>query len=163
MGCFLSSDVKNLMRKQIDEKLKRFSAVSHSPPPKKGWLKAIREALIMTAEQAAVRVNTKRQVWLKAEEGEAKGTVSLNTLRKYAAALNCRVVYAIVPQEESLEVILKKRAREVAVQVMNLTRHTMALEEQDISDAERERQIDEIADQLMRTLSPRLWENIHEL
>ena len=66
--------MKNLMRKQIDEKLKRFSAVSHSPPPKKGWLNAIREALIMTAEQAAVRVNTKRQVWLKAEAGEAKGT-----------------------------------------------------------------------------------------
>ena len=117
----------------------------------------------MTAEQAAVRVNTKRQVWLKAEAGEAKGTVSLNTLRKYAAALNCRVVYAIVPQEESLEVILKKRVREVAVQIMNRTRHTMALEEQDISDTERERQIQEIADQLMLQLSPRLWENIHEL
>ncbi|MEY3901348.1 MAG: hypothetical protein RL189_654 [Pseudomonadota bacterium] len=163
MGCVLGSEVKNLMRKQIDEKLKYFSAATSSPPPKSGWLKAIREALIMTAEQAASRVKTKRQVWLKIEEGEANGTVSLNTLRKYAAALNCRVVYAIVPHEESLEVILKKRAREVALQIINRTQHTMALEEQDISDAERERQIEEIAHQLMLNLSPRLWENIHEL
>jgi predicted DNA-binding mobile mystery protein A len=117
----------------------------------------------MTAEQAGTRVNTRRQVWLKVEEGEVKGTVSLNTLRKYAAALNCRLVYAIVPQEESLEAILRKRAREVAAQIMVRTQHTMALEEQEVSDAERERQIAVMTEQLMRNLSPRIWENIHEL
>jgi len=159
----LGADFKNLMRKQIDEKLKPLSAVGTSPPPKSGWLKAIREALIMTAEQAGTRVNTRRQVWLKVEEGEVKGTVSLNTLRKYAAALNCRLVYAIVPQEESLEAILRKRAREVAAQIMVRTQHTMALEEQEVSDAERERQIAVMTEQLMRNLSPRIWENIHEL
>jgi hypothetical protein len=48
------------------------------------------------------------------QEDEAKGTIKLQTLRKLAEALDCRVVYAVVPNKP-LEHIRREQAARVAL------------------------------------------------
>ncbi len=70
--------------------------------PSRGWLKAIREALGMTTAQLGQRLGVVQSRVVAIEQAEAKGTVTLNSLEKAAQALDCRLVYALVPRQ-SLE------------------------------------------------------------
>ena len=63
------------------------------------------------------------------EESEANGTIQLKTLRRVAEALDCVVVYALVPKS-SLTEMVDHRAREIALQALGRVSHSMALEDQ---------------------------------
>ena len=80
-------------------------------PPPKGWVRAIREALGMTGVQFARRLRVTPQSAEALEKSEANGTIQLKTLRRAAEALDCRLVYALVPNS-SLEDNVAARARE---------------------------------------------------
>ena len=74
--------------------------------------------------------------------------------------MNCRLEYAIVPEPGfgSLEAILRKRALDVVAKIVGGVSHTMALEAQSLSVDERNQQIEETAEELIRTLDKRLWD-----
>lgn len=82
-------------------------------PPIRGWIKAIREALGMTSAQFAARLGVKQPSVVAIEQSEARGSIQLDTLRRAAAALDCTLVYALVPNG-SLEEIVRNRARALA-------------------------------------------------
>jgi predicted DNA-binding mobile mystery protein A len=63
------------------------------------------------------------------EKSEAIGTISLQTLRRAAEALECTLVYALVPKT-SLEDAVTKRARKIALHDLKRVAHTMKLEAQ---------------------------------
>jgi predicted DNA-binding mobile mystery protein A len=75
------------------------------------------------------------------EKSEAAGTIQLKTLRRVAEALDCVVVYALLPKS-SLEDMVQGRAREIACKEVVRIAHTMDLEAQGLSQAVREEQID---------------------
>ena len=58
---------------------------------------AIREALGMSAAHLAARINVTRQTIRDLEHSEATGKITLESLNRLAAALGCRVIYALVP------------------------------------------------------------------
>ncbi|MCX7353989.1 MAG: mobile mystery protein A [Alphaproteobacteria bacterium] len=82
--------------------------------PHSGWLRAIRDALGMTAAQLGARLGITPTSVFEMERREADGTVTLKTLEKAAEALGCKLVYALVP-DESLEATVQRRARKLAV------------------------------------------------
>lgn len=145
-------------RKHLDQRL---SSRSNEPlttrltRPQKGWIRAIREALGMSTAQLAARVGVKQPVLYNIEASEIAGTVKLETLERVAAALNCRLVYALIPNEP-LEEMVRKRALEVAVRHLSAVQHTMRLENQEVDDdTARRRQLDTVLSQIdMR----RLWD-----
>lgn len=98
-------------------------------PPVRGWIKAIREGLGMSSAQLAKRMGMKQPSVVAIEQSEIKGTIQLSTLRKVAEALNCSVVYALVPNEQ-LETIVRDQARKVARRRLKTVEHSMALENQ---------------------------------
>ncbi len=65
------------------------------------------------------------------EESEANGTIQLNTLRRVAEAMDCVVVYALVPKN-SLSEMVDERAREIALRALGRVSHSMALEDQQV-------------------------------
>lgn len=67
--------------------------------PSKGWIRAIREALGMSLRQMASRLGTSAPGARKLEESEANGTISLKSLRRAAEALDCIIIYALVPKD----------------------------------------------------------------
>jgi predicted DNA-binding mobile mystery protein A len=122
--------------------------------PVRGWIKAIREALGMTAAQLAKRLGVTQPSVVALEQSEAKGTIELATLRRVAEALDCTVVYALVPNEP-LEQTVRDRARRFARRRLEPIEHSMSLEDQKVPRQESEAVIDEI---LRETNPGRFWD-----
>jgi predicted DNA-binding mobile mystery protein A len=123
--------------------------------PPKGWIKAIRGSLGMTARQLAARMGVGSSRIPVIEEAELTGATTLKTLRQAAAAMNCAFVYAFVPIEP-LDEIVRTRAVQKAQMVVARLDHTMLLENQALLksdlDAERQRTIDRILSGSLRGL-----------
>ena len=133
---------KRLARKRLDKRFKSFRPTEKYVSPRQGWLRAIRDALGMTGEQFATRIGISRQRVSTMEHAEADGSISLNSLRKAAAALDSTFVYAIVPRM-SLEDTIREQARAIALRALGYIDQTMELEDQAVSDETLE---DRVAD-----------------
>ena len=70
-------------RARLDDRVKALGPSMRQSPPVRGWIKAIREALGMTAEQLAKRLGVKQPSVVAFEQSEVKGTIELATLRRY--------------------------------------------------------------------------------
>lgn len=91
------------------------------------------------------------------EQSEASGTIQLATLRRAADALNCDLVYALVPRDGSLEATVQTQARRRARAVVHAVDKSMALEDQAVTDpSEQQAALDRAALQL--AASRRLWD-----
>ncbi len=146
---------RKVARQRLDARLSAFRPESRFAVPPRGWIRAIRDALGMSALQLGTRLGVKPQSVADLEKSEAHGTIQLKTLRKAAEALDCTLVYALVPNS-SLEKAVQTRAREIARKELARIGHTMDLEAQSLSKAKREAQIDEY---IREHLSERdLWE-----
>src|SRR5437868_10148392 len=97
-------------RARLDDRFKEMPSSLRQPQPGRGWIKAIREALGMTAEQLGKRLGVKQPSVVAMEQSEAKGSIELATLRRVAEALDCTFVYAFVPNKP-LEATVRDRAR----------------------------------------------------
>jgi predicted DNA-binding mobile mystery protein A len=130
--------------------------VNRFAPPVRGWVKAIREGLGMSSAQLAKRLGIKQPSLFDLEQSEMKGTIELATLRRIAQSLDCTLIYALIPNKP-LETRVQDRARALARRRLAAIGHSMALEDQKVSDKETEMQIDEI----VRTIKPsRLWDDV---
>ena len=110
--------------------------------PPKGWIRAIRDALGMSGVQLAKRLKVSPQTVEAMEKSEAAGTIQLNTLKRAAEALDCTLVYALIPNT-SLENTVNDRARQIATAALARVSHTMKLEDQDTGDGELEARIED--------------------
>src|ERR1700719_1907543 len=102
-------------RQNLDRRFEDMRPVTRFTPPVRGWTKAIREALGMTTAQLAKRLKMRQPSVVELEQSEARGSVQLRTLRRVAEALDCTLVYALVPNKP-LETMVRDRARKVARQ-----------------------------------------------
>lgn len=153
-----SKTSKALRREQLDRSL-RENDLRHLPQHKRGWIREVREALGMSAQQLALRMGVSQPTVAKMEKSEAAGTITLQSLKKAGDAMGCRFTYAFVPREqETLEALLRARATEVAARLLDRVEHTMALEAQGADREFRERRVRELADEMVRTLSRDLWQ-----
>ena len=82
------------------------------------------------------------------ERGETSGALRLSTLERAANALDCDLVYALVPRA-SLDDVVRQQARRTAEARLNAIRHSMRLEDQAVADADTVELIDELADDLI--------------
>lgn len=144
-------------RQHLDPRLEKLRPLlGKLAPPPKGWIRAIREGLGMTATQLAKRLDVTQATLSTLELSEARGTIHLATLRRVAEAMNCTLAYAFVPAEP-LEKIVQDRARSVASEHLQPIRHTMRLEDQELAPEEQEKHL---ADYIRNELDPRrLWDS----
>jgi len=112
----------------------------------------------MTAPQLAKRLGKTRQAVSDLERREVLGTVSLEALRRAAAALDCDVVYAVVPRT-GLRAMRELQARRYAERQLSRVAHSMRLEYQDVAPSEHRRQVAERANDLLRTWSRKVWDD----
>jgi predicted DNA-binding mobile mystery protein A len=147
----------SLRRKQLDRIFSETQEIRQLSRPRKGWIREIRDALGMSAKQLARRLGIRQSGIAKMEGTEVAETISLQSLRKVADALDCELVYAFVPRS-SLEVTLRTQALRRAAQIVERVDHTMRLEAQNRSQEEKEEEIQELADEMVRTLSREIWE-----
>jgi len=139
-------------RLHLDERFKELGPVTRYSSPVRGWIKAVREALGMTTAQLASRLGVKQPSVVAIEQSEAKGTIELATLRRVADALDCTLVYTLVPHKP-LEAAVRDRARAFVRRRRAPVEHSMVLEDQKVKGKDSEARLDEI----LRETNPRLF------
>jgi predicted DNA-binding mobile mystery protein A len=149
---------KKLVRTQLDAKFRCFRALKDVSTPEKGWIRVIRDALGMTGEQLAVRLNSTKQRVMRIEQEERLGGVTLKTLRKVAKALNCTFVYGFVPYEGSLEETVRKQAEVMAKRQASRTNQMMRLEDQELSDKEKAKSLKALINDITDSMPKSLWD-----
>lgn len=153
----MKRDYTQLKLKQTEELLQPFRGVAHAQVPRGGWVRAIREALGMSGAQLAARLNVTRQTIKDLEHSEATGRITLESLNKLAAALGCRVTYALVP-DKRLDEMQRDRARMIAESLVKPVSHSMKLEAQSISEREEQRQKERLVQKLIEGNPKKLWD-----
>jgi predicted DNA-binding mobile mystery protein A len=147
-----------MARKKLDKRLKLLQNVDVLARPPRGWVKAIREALGMTMAQLADRLGVSQPRVLGIEKAESSGTIKLETLERAAQALDCRLVYALVPRN-SLKSMTEDRARALARKRLRATSHSMALEDQRVDKADEEEHLERLVQKLLDQSGSALWED----
>ena len=137
---------KKLIREQLDASLQRLRPLFEVTAPPKGWVRAIRDALGMTAQQAVALI----------ENGEPAGSVTIKTMRRIAACLDCVFVYGFVPRT-SLEATVARQAKKVASRRLAQASQSMSLENQALSNSENEQALADLVDELIRNQPSDLW------
>lgn len=141
-------------RVAIDGRLTAVEAEALQPPPR-GWVRAIRDALGMTSRQMASRLGVSHSAIAQLERSEAAGTVRMATLRRAADALDCDVVYALIPRV-GLQETVRRQGEIRARQGVGLADRTMRLEDQALTPEQIRRRLDDYAAHLVA--AGNLWE-----
>ena len=152
----LQADRSALARKHLERRLSAWRDIDAARPPK-GWVRAIRNALGMTAVQMASRLGVVQSRITALEQAEANDAITLKSLRQAAEALDCTLVYALVPNKP-IDDLVRERAAQVADEQLARTHHSMRLEDQALDP----RDLAEVRTSLINKLvhePQRLWEH----
>ena len=126
----MKRDFRELRLNQLARTLSAFDTAKQEPRPSRGWLRAIREALGLTLENVGTQMGQSRKRIQEFEEAEAHDRITLRSLRRVAAAMDCELVYAIVPKSGTIAELAERRARAEATRDVLDVEQTMALENQ---------------------------------
>ncbi len=143
-------------RKQLDKRLNMLQTTDVLARPPRGWIKAIREAIGMTTAQLGRRLGVSQPRVLAIEKAETSGSITLESLERAARALDCRLVYAIVPGKP-LELLVEERACKLAKKRLQATSHSMALENQRVDDADEQDHLTRLAQKILNQPGSALW------
>ncbi|MDX1561591.1 MAG: mobile mystery protein A [Gammaproteobacteria bacterium] len=144
-------------RSSLDNKLNSLRNSEALVRPPRGWIRAIREALGMTTAQLGKRVGVSQPRAVQMEQGENDGSITLESLRRAARALDCELVYAFIPNQP-LEALVRKRAQILASKHMRSVSHSMALEEQRVGERQEQQQLERLVEKLLAGRGSKLWE-----
>lgn len=135
-------------RRRLDRRMERIRPLVAEPRPHRGWLRAIRDALGMSTTELATRLGFSQQTISDLERSEEQETIKIETLRRAGDALDCDLVYFLVPRT-SLEEAVTQQARRKAARHLGLVAHHSRLENQVVRDEDVATEVDDLAKQLV--------------
>lgn len=124
--------------------------------PRKGWIREVRQSLGMTTEQLAKRLTVSQPTAFGLEKSEQGGTITLRSLEKAADAMDCDLVYMLLPRT-SLQQTLRRQAEQYARSRLRGVAHTMSLEEQDVSQGHMQQQLKDMTERTVSDPPRNLW------
>ena len=146
-------------RRQLDKRLCLLNDTQSLARPPRGWIKAVREALGMTTAQLAKRLGVSQPRAVGIEKAEARGAITLDSLERAARALDCRLVYALVPNKP-LDELVEERARLLAKKRLASIIHSMSLEAQSVDISDEQEQFKRLVRQMVEQSGSVLWEDM---
>lgn len=146
-----------LARKNLDKKLGALRDADFSRP-RGGWIRAIRDALGISSRQLASRMDVAQSRIVALEKAESTGSTTLKSLREAAEALDCKLVYALVPIRP-LDETLRERARQKAVDQYAMVAQGMLLENQSLTVPQMNEEIERLTDEILAEPLRFLWED----
>jgi predicted DNA-binding mobile mystery protein A len=149
---------KSLQIQQLNSKMLAFASLQKVAPPPTGWIKAIRNAIGMSMLQLGNRLSITKQSVQDMESREKDGSVSIKALREAARALDMQLVYGFVPNDGSLEALIDRKAKELAMQIVMRTNNSMKLEDQENTKQRIAKAIQERAIAIKNEMPKTLWD-----
>ena len=150
---------RKLRVKHLDEQFSRKSFLKDIQTPPQGWIWEIRNALGMTHKQLANRLGISAPAVADYEKNEIKGAINIKTLKIASESMNCKLVYAIVPNT-SLSDIINIQSLKAAKKMLKKVSHSMKLEDQDVGKKENIRQLKELLNQINFEFKSNIWDEI---
>jgi predicted DNA-binding mobile mystery protein A len=128
----MQQSIKPIQLKSLDEPIDTMRAAKRAVKrPTAGWLKAVRQGCSLTVAAAAKRIGVSRQSYSQFEDREAAGTISLENLNRAAGALECDLVYFLLPRKDIAETFAALAARnDPTLSTLRASEHSMLLEGQ---------------------------------
>ncbi len=132
--------------------------------PKLGWIKTLRTALSMSGASLARRLGLQRSSVAYLEQAESDGNITLKKLRQVANAMDCELIYAIVPKptkdnpQPLIDDIIHKQARVKASNIVQQASTQMMLESQQLSKTALKKEVERLAKQLADDMPKNFWE-----
>lgn len=149
---------KKLQIEQLERKLKGFASAQKVSAPSTGWLKAVRVSLGMSLEQLAGKLGITRQSAREIETREKEGNITLKNLREAANALDMQFIYGLVPKDGSIEDLIDRKARDLAIRIVSRTSNTMKLEDQGNTEERLKKAVEERTAIIKNELPKILWD-----
>ncbi|GGK22120.1 hypothetical protein GCM10007962_15360 [Yeosuana aromativorans] len=149
---------KRLQLEQLDRKLRGFNTAAQVTPPPTGWLKAVRVSLGMSLQQLANKLSITKQSVQEIEKREKEGNITLKTLKDAASALDMQLVYGFVPKDGTLDDLIERKAKELAIRIVSRTSNTMKLEDQENSKQRIKKAIEERTTIIKNDMPKMLWD-----
>jgi len=94
--------VREKLRMDLESELRPFRAARKARRPTEGWLRAMRQATGTPVREIAEYMKFTDKMVYQLERSEQIETISLNRLGEMARALECDLVYGLVPWQQSL-------------------------------------------------------------
>ena len=107
-------------RVELERQLRPYRRARKDSRPPEGWLRAMRLAAGISTGRIASAMDFTTKMVFQMERSEQRKTISLMRLETMARALECDLVYGLVPWHHSLE----DRALELAEQELWRKRYT---------------------------------------
>jgi predicted DNA-binding mobile mystery protein A len=128
----MQESARSIQLKGLDDPIHSMRAAKRAVRrPTAGWLNAIRKSCGLTIQSIAERIGVSRQAYSKFESREAAGTISLENLNRAASALDCDLVYFLLPRKEIAESFTVLAARnDPTLSTLRASEHSMVLEGQ---------------------------------
>jgi predicted DNA-binding mobile mystery protein A len=133
----MNPEIRNVLIRGLDEQIPSMQQAQGAVTvPMRGWLRAIREALGMTQKEVGVAMGMRQQAYRLVEGREMRGAVTIETLRRAAGALDCELVYFLMPRQSAARTFGELAAvHDPSRENQRATEHSMALEGQDVRPA----------------------------
>lgn len=147
---------RKLVREQLDKRLETLKPLS-TINVEKGWIKVLREALGMSAKELGKKVGIDQSRISRLENAEIENDLKLSSLKKIAEGLNMKFVYAFIP-ETSLEETVREQAKKIALKRMRKVNHTMRLEQQELSDDQKTKALEDLIQKIMIEEPKDFWD-----
>ena len=157
MDSLMSKVFKKLQLHQVDKSLETWRITELSLRPNQGWVRSIRTSLGMTMKVLGQRLDITIPSVSKIEKAEASGTITLNSLRRAAEALDCELKYALVPRSP-LRDMRKQQAIKKAQEHINTVAHSMTLEGQEVDQSFHELIFEELVKDFLEGSDKLLWD-----
>jgi transcriptional regulator with XRE-family HTH domain len=97
-------------RRKLDMEMRYFRMAAKEKRPTPNLLCTVRKVLGVPLKEIAQKMGVNRSVIFRMEQGEERGSISMNNMVRVAEALGCYLVYGLVPMDgETLEHMASKR------------------------------------------------------
>ena len=131
--------------------------------PKQGWIKTVRIALSMSGAVLSQRLGGHRSIASYLERAEMDDSITLKKLKQAAEAMNCELVYAIVPKATAeqpvvdVSALLAKQAERKARSIVQRAGVQMALEAQALGTSAQEKEVERLKNKLLHDMPRDFW------
>lgn len=149
--------MKDLAYQQLTKHLETLTPFKSASTPAKGWIRAIRNGLGMSRRQLAARLGLSVSRIQRLEHDEVTGSVTMKSLQRTAEAMDCVLVYAVIPRT-SLDETIERQAQKKALAHMQSISHSMALEKQALDSASNQAMLETLTQQLIQQSKHTLWD-----
>jgi predicted DNA-binding mobile mystery protein A len=132
----MTNNLQRVLLEGLDARIAALQpAQTAAQKPARGWLRAVRSALKLSQAKVAKKVATTQQAYADLEMAEQRGAISLNSLQRAAEAMDCELVYFIVPRTTVARSYGElARIHDPNFKHLQAIEHSMALENQAVGD-----------------------------